>query len=147
MKTGSLGSLVSAFVAGLLFAVGLVVGGMTQPAKVIGFLDFFGDWDPSLIFVMGGAVVVHFVAYRLILKRSSPLLAAKFEIPSRSDLSRPLVIGAALFGVGWALGGYCPGPGLVAVGAGSLEGLTFALGLLGGFVVFRFLPLGASPKR
>lgn len=142
-----MGAVISAFVAGLLFSVGLVVGGMTQPAKVIGFLDFFGDWDPSLMFVMGGAVVVHFVAYRLVLKRSSPFLAAKFQIPSRSDLSRPLVLGSALFGIGWALGGYCPGPGLVATGAGSLEALTFVLGLLGGFVIFRFSPLGVSQKR
>jgi hypothetical protein len=114
----------SAFVAGLLFSVGLVVGGMTQPAKVVGFLDFFGDWDPSL-------------AFRLILKRRSPLLAARFQIPTRKDLTPQLIGGAALFGVGWGLGGFCPGPGLVALPSGGAEALTFVAAMVGGIFLHK----------
>ena len=132
-----------AFLAGALFAAGLVIGGMTQPAKVIGFLDFFGDWDPSLVFVMGGAVAVHFVLYRLILRRGGPLLGGAFEIPQRRDLSPSLLAGAALFGVGWGLGGYCPGPGLVSLLSGSTHALGFVGGMLGGFLIVRYGLFGA----
>ena len=127
----------SAFVAGLLFSVGLVVGGMTQPAKVVGFLDFFGHWDPSLIFVMGGAVAVHFVLFRFILRRGSPLFAARFQVPTRKDLTPRLIGGAALFGVGWGLGGFCPGPGLVALPSGSAEALTFVAAMTGGMFLHK----------
>lgn len=127
--------IVSGFVAGLVFAVGLVVGGMTQPSKVVGFLDFFGDWDPSLIFVMGGAVLVHTVLYRLVRKRGQPVFDLQFHVPTRRDFNLPLILGAALFGVGWGLGGYCPGPGLVSVPTLGAEALVFvgtmALGMFG----------------
>lgn len=128
---------ITAFIAGLLFAVGLVVGGMTQPAKVVGFLDFFGNWDPSLIFVMGGAVTVHFVLFRLIFKRNSPLLATRFQVPTRRDMTPQLLGGAALFGIGWGLGGFCPGPGLVAAPAGSAEALTFVASMTAGMFLYR----------
>lgn len=105
------------FVSGLMFAIGLVLGGMTQPQKIIGFLDIFGDWDPSLAGVMLGAVLVHAIAYRLIMRRAKPVFEPRFLVPKRSDIDASLVVGAALFGIGWGLGGYCPGPGLVAVGA------------------------------
>lgn len=114
------------FVAGLIFAVGLVVGGMTQPAKVVGFLDFAGRWDASLIFVMGGAVAIHFVLFRLILRRGSPILDQKFHLPTRRDLDKRLIAGAAIFGVGWGLGGFCPGPALTSVVSGTSAAIFVA---------------------
>lgn len=101
--------------AGCFFGVGLVISGMTQPSKVIGFLDFFGDWDPSLAFVMLGAIGVHFFTYRYIAKRSAPLFAQEFLVPQRRDLNSKLLVGSGLFGVGWALAGYCPGPAVTSV--------------------------------
>jgi len=113
-------------VAGVLFALGLGISGMTQPAKVVGFLDFFGDWDPALLGVMGGGVLVNLVLHAWITrKRSAPLLAERFSLPTRRDVDLRLVVGAALFGVGWAVGGYCPGPGVVAIVGGSPEALVF----------------------
>jgi len=114
-----------AYGAGLLFGVGLVLAGMADPAKVIGFLDLFGDWDPSLTLVMGGAVAMHFVLFRLITKRASPLFDTSFHLPTRSDIDLRLVGGASLFGVGWGLAGFCPGPGIVSVGAGSASAIVF----------------------
>jgi len=117
--------LASFFLAGFLFAIGLVVGGMTQPDKIIGFLDVAGDWDPSLAFVMLGAVGIHALTYRLTMRRGSPLFAAKFLVPKRSDIDARLVVGGLIFGAGWGLGGYCPGPALVASGALVQEALIF----------------------
>ena len=97
--------LLAPFVAGALFALGLILGGMTEPGKVIGFLDLAGDWDPSLLFVMGGGLLVHGLLYRLVMRRGSPLFEAKFHVPSRRDIDRRLVLGAAIFGAGWGLGG------------------------------------------
>lgn len=119
-----------AFAAGLLFALGLGIGGMTQPAKVIGFLDVAGDWDPSLAFVMGGALLVYAVVARLALARPAPLLESKFFVPTRRDIDRPLVIGAVLFGAGWGLAGYCPGPALVSLGSGRASVLVFVAAML-----------------
>jgi len=127
---------VSFFVAGFLFAVGLVVAGMTQPAKIVGFLDFAGDWDPSLAFVMLGAIGVHAVAYRVVARRPSPVFAPKFLIPTRRDIDASLVAGAALFGVGWALGGYCPGPAITSLGAASGDVVMFVGALLVGHWAF-----------
>lgn len=110
----------TSLVAGALFGVGLAVSGMTQPRKVIGFLDFAGAWDPSLAFVMLGAVAVHFLAYRWVRGSAAPLFADEFSIPSLRRVDAKLVAGAALFGVGWGLAGYCPGPALVSLG--SLNG-------------------------
>ena len=92
----------------MLFALGLVIGGMTRPDKVIGFLDFFGNWDPSLAFVMGGAIAAHMPLQRYLLRNRKPLLSAKYLIPTRNDLDVKLVVGAVFFGVGWGLAGYCP---------------------------------------
>jgi uncharacterized membrane protein YedE/YeeE len=108
----------TAFVAGLLFAAGLGVGGMTQPAKVFGFLDVAGNWDPSLAFVMLGAIALHATTVRMILRRRAPLFAVGFALPTRRDVDSRLVAGAALFGAGWGLVGYCPGPALTALGGG-----------------------------
>lgn len=96
--------------AGLLFGVGLVISGMSNPAKVLNFLDVLGHWDPSLAFVMGGAVLTTLVGYPLIQRRDKPVLALRFELPTRQDIDQPLVLGAVLFGLGWGIGGYCPGP-------------------------------------
>lgn len=136
---------VTPFLAGVLFAVGLVLGGMTLPAKVIGFLDFAGAWDPSLIFVMGGGLLVHAPLYRWVMRRPSPLLEARFHVPSRRDIDRRLVLGAATFGLGWGLGGYCPGPGLVSLSAGGLP-LMFVASMVAGMLAERFID-GRKRKR
>lgn len=124
-----------AFGTGALFAVGLAISGMTKPSKVVAFLDLAGDWEPSLAFVMIGAIAVHFVAYRLILRRSSPLFDTKFHLPTRKDIDSRLVAGAALFGIGWGLGGFCPGPALVTAGGGALGALVFVAGMTMGMLV------------
>jgi uncharacterized membrane protein YedE/YeeE len=120
--------------AGALFAVGLALGGMTQPTKVKGFLDFAGGWDPSLMFVMGGAVMVYFIAQRFVLKRKAPLFDVKFHLPTRRDLDVRLLLGAAIFGVGWGLAGYCPGPGLASLGSGGVGALAFVAAMMVGMV-------------
>ena len=137
----------AAFGTGALFALGLAISGMTKPSKIMGFLDLAGHWDASLAFVMMGAIAVHFVAYRVIRRRSAPLFDTKFHVPTRTDVDPRLFLGAALFGIGWALGGFCPGPGLVAAGDGSLPAVVFlagmTLGMLLEHVVARAL---ARPK-
>ncbi len=124
----------SFFALGALFAIGLGISGMTQPTKVIGFLDVAGHWDPALMFVMGGAVVVTFLGYRWVLRRPLPLLAGRFDIPTRSDIDASLLGGAALFGIGWGLAGFCPGPAIVALAGGSLDVLMFVAAMFVGFL-------------
>jgi uncharacterized membrane protein YedE/YeeE len=126
---------VAAGLSGLLFGVGLGASGMTRPAKVLGFLDVAGRWDASLAFVMLGAITVHAVAYRLIRRRSSPLFDVGFHVPARTDLDRPLLVGAALFGAGWGLAGYCPGPGLVSAAVARPDALVFVAALLAGMAL------------
>lgn len=108
-----------AFASGLIFAIGLGISGMTSQEKVLGFLDISGKWDPSLAFVMLGAIAVHFVAGRLVRARKAPLFDTKFHLPTSRELDAKLLGGAALFGIGWGLGGFCPGPGLVSVVTGG----------------------------
>jgi uncharacterized membrane protein YedE/YeeE len=124
---------------GLLFGIGLVISGMADPAKVLNFLDLAGSWDPSLAFVMGGAVVVAFFGYRLVLGRKRPLLAPDFQLPTRSAIDGRLVAGAAIFGLGWGLGGFCPGPALTSLGLAETGTLVFVpamfAGMLGGQMV------------
>lgn len=133
---------VAQFCVGILFGVGLIVSGMSDPAKVLNFLDLAaiadGDWDPSLAFVMAGAVGVAFIGYRVTLRRSGPLLAERFHVPTRTDIDRRLVTGAALFGLGWGVAGFCPGPALVALGSG--EGLVwlFAGAMITGMAAARW---------
>lgn len=117
---------------GLLFGVGLVISGMADPAKVLNFLDLFGTWDPSLAFVMGGAVAVAFVGFRLVLGRGRPLLDTAFHLPTKRDIDRPLLLGAALFGIGWGLGGFCPGPAFTALGLGAPGTYAFVPAMLAG---------------
>jgi len=128
-----------ALVIGMLFGAGLLLSGMTQPAKVLGFLDWLGAWDPSLLFVMGGAVVVYAIAYRLILRRKQPLLADAFVLPSRSAIDAKLIGGAALFGIGWGLGGYCPGPSIVSLASGALDAIVLVAATAAGmWIASRF---------
>ena len=125
----------AALLAGGLFGVGLVVSQMTNANKVVNFLNVAGDWDPSLALVMVGAIGVHLVLFRLILRRSSPLFAERFRVPARTDIDTRLVGGAALFGVGWALGGFCPGPGIVSLPSGGTHALVFVGAMLGGMLL------------
>src|SRR5829696_3493396 len=118
------------YAAGLLFGLGLVVSGMSNPAKVLNFLDLFGTWDPSLVFVMGGAVLVAFIGYRLSWARELPLLGGQFDLPTRTDLDAQLLGGAALFGIGWGLGGFCPGPALTALPLAATGTLAFVPAML-----------------
>lgn len=111
-------------------AAGLWVGGMTRPEKVRGFLDFTGSWDPTLVFVMGGAVSVHALAYRLIRRRTRPVFREAFQIPTRRDIDAKLVLGAAVFGLGWGLGGYCPGPAITSLTTGSASVFAFVAAMM-----------------
>ena len=118
------------FICGVLFSIGLIISGMTQPQKVVGFLDVFGEWDLSLAFVMFGAVI-SFLVLQLWIQRkfSIPLLGGSFQLPPNKYLDRSLIIGAFLFGSGWGLGGYCPGPAITSLGSGSLNAMTFVFSM------------------
>jgi uncharacterized membrane protein YedE/YeeE len=129
----------SEYLIGVLFGLGLIISGMTNPAKILAFLDIAGAWDPSLIFVMGGAVLVGLIAFYLAKNRTQSLLGSVMHIPTRRDIDRPLIIGSALFGVGWGLAGFCPGPALVSLGSGELKALVFVVAMLGGMLLFDFL--------
>ena len=129
----------SEYLIGVLFGLGLIISGMTNPAKILAFLDIAGAWDPSLIFVMGGAVLVGLIAFYLAKNRTQGFLGSVMHIPTRRDIDRPLIIGSALFGVGWGLAGFCPGPALVSLGSGELKALVFVVAMLGGMLLFDFL--------
>lgn len=130
---------ISALLTGLLFGLGLLVSGMANPDKVLSFLDLAGAWDPSLAFVMGGAILVGAVAFTIAGKRSVSLLGEPMRIPTRSDLDSRLILGSLGFGVGWGLAGFCPGPALVAVGAGEIKALVFVAAMLAGMALFEWL--------
>src|SRR5215469_6072133 len=121
--------LLVSFASGIVFALGLGISGMTRPVKVIGFLDFAGNWDASLAFVMIGAIAVYFTAYRLIRKRSAPLLAENFSVPERKDIDLKLIVGAAIFGAGWGLGGFCPGPAITSLASGATPVAVFVIAM------------------
>ena len=125
------------FAAGALFAAGLLVGGMTQPQKVVQFLDVGGAWDPSLAFVMAGAIAVHAPAYLLARRRDGPWAGGSFSLPTRRDIDPPLVLGAALFGLGWGLAGYCPGPAVTALGTGRPDVLVVVASMVAGMLAHR----------
>lgn len=139
--------LLVALCTGLLFGAGLVVSGMTQPVKVLGFLDVTGRFDASLMLVMVGAIAVHFLGYRYVRRRSAPMFDDKFQVPTRRDIDAKLIIGALLFGAGWGLGGYCPGPAIVSLPGGGLSALTFVFAMLIGMFATAKLEHHASPKR
>jgi uncharacterized membrane protein YedE/YeeE len=136
----------SEFAVGLLFGWGLMLAGMTDPGKVIGFLDLAGAWDPSLAFVMGGAIAVGFFAFALAKKRTTNLFGGALHLPTSRDIDRPLVIGALLFGAGWGMAGFCPGPGIVSMAAGEFKGLVFVAAMVAGMAVFEFTNKRASPR-
>ena len=127
--------LLAIFGAGVLFALGLGISGMTQPDKVVGFLDVTGNWQPALAFVMGGAILVHLIAYRLVPRMPNPVFEARFGIPTRRDLDPRLLGGAALFGMGWGLAGLCPGPALASVSWGGTGGLVFLGAMVVGMLI------------
>ena len=127
-----------ALLSGLLFGIGLIVSGMANPAKVMGFLDITRVWDPSLAFVMGGAISVGFFAFRMAAKRKRPLCGDKMHLPTANHIDKRLVGGALLFGIGWGLAGICPGPGLVLLGAGFRQGVIFVLAMLAGMLLFQW---------
>lgn len=131
--------LVVAFVAGLIFAAGLIISEMSNPAKVLSFLDVMGDWDPTLALVMGGALLVTFPAFGWVLKRSAPLLGASFVLPTKQQLDTPLLAGSAIFGVGWGLAGLCPGPALTAAGTGAAGAIVFVAAMMTGTLLARHL--------
>ena len=120
------------FVSGIVFALGLGISGMTQPSKVIGFLDFAGAWDASLAFVMIGGIGVYFVAFQMSRRMRMPILAERFAIPQRTDLDAPLILGAAIFGAGWGLGGFCPGPAIASLASGALPVWLFVASMVVG---------------
>ncbi len=125
----------SALAAGFVFGIGLWLSGMTDPARVLGFLDVGGRWDPSLLFVLGGAVGVTLVAFRVVLRREAPALGGRFDAPARRQIDRDLLLGSALFGAGWGLGGLCPGPALSSLPTLAPGIVVFVLAMVvGGFV-------------
>nr|WP_187358832.1 YeeE/YedE family protein [Pseudoduganella aquatica] len=132
-------NILMALLVGLLFGIGLIVSGMTNPAKVTGFLDLAGRWDPSLAFVMGGAIGVGLVAFRLAGKRSKSLLDQPMRLPTASMIDRRLVIGSLAFGVGWGLAGYCPGPALASLASGGAKPLIFTAAMLAGMAIFELV--------
>ena len=125
--TSTVPVILSAFITGLIFAIGLGISGMTDTTKVLGFLTLNSDWNPALMLVMGGAIVVHAVVYQIVKRRPSPMFTDGFHIPTRTDIDRPLLVGATLFGLGWGIGGICPGPGVVSIFSGSTEVLVFVV--------------------
>ena len=127
---------ISAFAVGLLFGMGLIISGMTDPSKIIGFLDIAGAWDPSLAFVMGGAILVGFVAFRFARRRTMSFLGGAMHIPTARQIDRPLILGGLAFGVGWGLAGYCPGPAVVALGAGQDQAVVFVIAMLAGMALY-----------
>jgi uncharacterized membrane protein YedE/YeeE len=138
---------VVAFATGALFAIGLVLSGMTAPAKVVGFLDVGGAWDPTLAFVMAGAIAVHAPIARLARRLRAPLFAPRFHGPAHAAIDPALIAGAAVFGVGWGLSGYCPGPALVSLGAGALPVLVFVAAMIAGVAATRAVQRAARPRR
>ncbi|MGR3570473.1 DUF6691 family protein [Brevirhabdus sp.] len=123
---------IAGLVSGLIFGLGLIISGMADPAKVLNFLDIFGTWDPSLAFVMGGAILVTMPGYWLATRQSAPLLGGTFQLPTKTDLDARLLSGAAIFGVGWGLGGFCPGPALTALPIAATGTLVFVPAMLVG---------------
>ena len=129
----------SALTVGFIFAMGLGISGMTQPQKVIGFLDLFGKWDPSLIFVMIGAIVVHAITFRVIRKKEAPWFSSEWHIPNRKDVTPALVGGSLIFGFGWGLAGYCPGPAVTSLASLDQRPVVFVSSMIVGMILFRFV--------
>ena len=138
--------LIPAFLIGLLFGLGIVISGMGNPAKVLNFFDFAGTWDPSLIFVMGGALAVTFIGYRFVLARNRPLVDERFHVPTSRTIDARLIGGAAVFGVGWGMAGFCPGGALPVIGTGRIEVLLFVAAMIAGIFTAQALTRLAQGK-
>ena len=132
--------LVVFYLIGLVFGTGIAISGMANPAKVLNFFDVAGTWDPSLAFVMGGALAVTFAGYRFVLRRPAPLLDSRFHLPTARTIDARLIGGSALFGVGWGIAGFCPGGALPALGTGRAEVLIFVAAVIAGIAAMRYLP-------
>ena len=143
-------SIVAQFLVGLLLGVGLVVAGMSDPAKVLNFLDIgamsSGGWDPSLAFVMAGAIAVAFLGFRVVLRRPRPLFDSVFHLPGATGIDRRILVGPAIFGIGWGLAGFCPGPALVALGTGSGAAVPFVVAMFAGMAAARFVLLRSRAR-
>jgi len=138
---------ISEFLVGLLFGLGLILSGMTDPGKVLGFLDISGLWDPSLALVMAGAIAVGFFAFTIAKKRTVNFLGGALHLPKSNQIDKPLVIGAMLFGAGWGLAGFCPGPGLVSLASGNVKGAVFVALMLVGMQLFEIFNRMTSLKN
>ena len=138
---------ITALLAGLLFGVGLMVSGMANPAKVLGFLDLAGSWDPSLAFVMAGAIAIGSIAFLIARRRKRSLLGLPMQLPAGTAVTLRLVLGSAAFGIGWGLAGFCPGPALVALGAGYPKAVGFVAAMVAGMAVFEIAERAASGMR
>jgi uncharacterized membrane protein YedE/YeeE len=139
MQKSKLFSHMTEFLAGLLFGLGLILSGMTDPGKVLGFLDLFGAWDPSLALVMGGAIAVGLCAFAITKKRTRNLLGGAMFVPRNQHIDNRLIVGSLLFGAGWGLAGFCPGPALVSMASGQPKALIFVLAMLAGMAVYEVL--------
>jgi len=128
-----------ALLAGLIFGLGLIVSGMANPEKVIGFLNIFGRWDPSLAFVMGGAIFVGVFSFKYIVKREKTLLGGSLHLSDEKSIDKRLIFGSLVFGLGWGVAGFCPGPALVSLGMGSLKGALFVIAMLAGMLTFKLV--------
>ena len=147
-KTPRMQQLGIALVSGLLFGLGLGLSQMIDPDRVLGFLDVTGIWDPTLLFVLGGAVSVTAITFRFILRRQSPIFAKTFTLPTRQDIDAPLLIGAVLFGIGWGISGYCPGPGIVGLVLGIWNPVLFLIALAAGMLAYQgYLGLSNSQPK
>lgn len=139
------------FLIGLLFGLGLMVAGMSNPAKVLNFLDLeairSGTWDASLAFVLIGAIAVAFLGFRRVLKRSRPVFANRFHLPAASEIDTRILVGPALFGIGWGLAGFCPGPAFTALGSGSMAAIPFVTAMLIGMAAARWLTMRAGTTK
>ena len=138
---------ITEFFVGLLFGLGLLLSGMTDPAKVLGFLDLFGIWDPSLAFVMGGAIAVGFFAFALARKRTTNFMGGALHLPKSTQIDKRLLIGGLTFGAGWGLAGFCPGPGIVSMGSDELNAAVFVAALLLGMAIFEIAERAGSRRR
>jgi uncharacterized membrane protein YedE/YeeE len=139
--------LLSAFCIGLIFGLGIAVSGMINPAKVLNFFDLAGTWDPSLAFVMAGALGVAFPGYRLVFKRPAPVMEHGFHLPDTRFIDRRLVLGSATFGIGWGIAGFCPGGALPALGTGRADVYLFVVALIGGLLLARLLQAGLRTRK
>lgn len=138
--------LIATYIVGLIFGIGISISGMANPAKVLNFFDVFGAWDPSLIFVMGGALVTTFIGYKLVFGRSAPIFEDGFSVPNNRALDARLIGGSAVFGIGWGIAGFCPGGALPALGTGRWEVFAFTAALIAGIFLAKVLT-SALPRK